>query len=51
MKKNSKHKDKEHPEITHLKHICEVSPDTETTKSVCEKVNKAKKSSTKQKKS
>ena len=37
MKKNNGQK--EHPEIIDIKNICDISPDTKTTKDVCEKVN------------
>lgn len=33
---------KEHPEVTDIKNICDVSRKTKTTKGVCDKVNKAK---------
>ncbi|KTC84082.1 hypothetical protein [Legionella brunensis] len=37
MNKNDKQKD--HPEITDIKHICDISPDTKDTEGVCEKVS------------
>lgn len=37
MKKNN-----EHPEVTDVKNICEVSPRTKNTKTVCDKVNDQK---------
>lgn len=38
MEKDKKQKD--HPEITDIKHICEISPKTKTTKGVCDEVSK-----------
>jgi len=37
MKKKIKQKD--HPEVTDIEHICDISPKTKITKDVCEKVN------------
>ena len=38
MKKNKKQKD--HPEITDIKHICDITHKTKTTQEVCEKVSR-----------
>lgn len=48
MKKNNKPKD--HPEIENIKNICKVSPNTKNTKDICEKINKEKMNTPKQKK-
>lgn len=32
----------EHPEVTDIKNICDISPKTKATKSVCDKVNNEK---------
>lgn len=36
-----KHK-QEHPEVTDIKNICEITPKAKTTKNVCKKMKKAK---------
>jgi len=38
VEKNNEQKD--HPEVTDIEHICDISPKTDITKDVCEKVNK-----------
>ncbi|WED42061.1 hypothetical protein [Legionella cardiaca] len=43
MKHNDKQKD--HPEVTEVKNICDISSETKHTKDICEKVKKHKKSS------
>jgi hypothetical protein len=35
-------KTNEHPEITEIKNICDVSPKTKLTKGVCDKLNNKK---------
>ncbi|WP_454780347.1 hypothetical protein [Legionella sp. WA2022007384] len=38
MKKHGK----EHPEVTHIEHICDITPNNPHTGEVCDKVNKHK---------
>lgn len=38
-----KHKEeKKHPEVTHIEHICDITPSTPHAGEVCDKVNKHK---------
>lgn len=41
MKKDTMKKD--HPEVQDIKNICDVSADSKSTKSVCDKIKKEKK--------
>lgn len=34
---------KNHPELTDIKHICDITPEAKTSKDVCDKILKQKK--------
>lgn len=46
----SNDKDKEHPEVTDLKNICEVTPHSKETQKICELVKKDNQSNSTNKK-
>lgn len=42
-------KDKDHPEVSNIKNICDITPDAKSTRDVCSKVNKNAKKAAKTK--